>query len=377
MRISTSSILRNYNTNLSKSMANLEASRTRVATKRNFNKVSESPAGATKSFQLRRDFIRNEDHLENIKMAQAKFTSIESGISQVSKMAETIHADILTGINGTTSKEQREAIAQGFDKMKESMVLSLNAKDGDKYVFGGTNTTHVPFKLEGNDLYYFVKEDATNGPVYINVQTGDAKDKNGIIYKADGTGTDPNKNISDLKILNDAGTANIVDGQELLKHLASEKLYLDTGFGLQMDANNKVVEGTALNISYPSIDLVGFGEAGGVSNNLITVVGQLAKEFRNEPMDQAKVQELTKAFDKARNGVLDKWTSVGTLSSFLEKTEDRLIDNRINLNTKIVDIENVNMEQAITEFEFAKYAYNAALKVGMSILQPSFIDFMK
>lgn len=362
MRISTSTILRNYNTNLSKSMVNLEASRTRVATRRNFNKVSEDPAGSTKAFQLRRDFIRNEDHLENIKMAQSKFTSIESGISQVSKMAETINADILTGINRTTSKEQREAIAQGFDKMKESMVLSLNAKDGDKYLFGGNNTTNVPFKLEGNDLYYFVKEHEGD-PVYINVTTGALMD-------------DKPTNVTDLGFEDKDGNL-ISEGVEILKILSEERLHLDTGFGLQLD-EGKVVEGTALNISFPAIELIGFGTNDkGVAQNLVTLVGQLADEFRKDNLDMDEVTKLTDSFTVARNGVLDKWTSVGTMYNFLETTEERLIDNRINLNTKIVDIENVNMEEAITEFEFAKYAYNAALKVGTSILQPSFIDFMK
>ena len=361
MRIATNTILRNYSANLSKSAANLEASRTKVATRRNFNKVSESPSGATKAFQLRRDFIRNEDHLENIKMAQGKFTSIETGISQVSKMAEQINADILTGINGTTSKEQREAIAQGFDKMKESMLLSMNAKDGDKFVFGGSNTTQTPLKMgKDNELFYFVKMDETDPTkaIYVNVSTG-LDDSN-----------------PPTEILDKDG--NKIDGKELLKNLANEKLYMDTGFGLQLDSNGDVIDGTAFNTSYPAMDLISFGQtADGQPKNIISIVGKLADEFRKDPMDTEKVEKMVQSFTEARNNIIDKMTSVGTMSNFLEITEERLIDNRINLNTKIVDIENVNMEEAIMEFEFAKYAYSAALKVGTSILQPSFIDFMR
>ena len=361
MRIATNTILRNYSANLSKSAANLEASRTKVATRRNFNKVSESPSGATKAFQLRRDFIRNEDHLENIKMAQGKFTSIETGISQVSKMAEQINADILTGINGTTSKEQREAIAQGFDKMKESMLLSMNAKDGDKFVFGGSNTTQTPLKMGAdNELFYFVKMDETDPTkaIYVNVSTG-LDDSN-----------------PPTEILDKDG--NSIPGETLLKNLANEKLYMDTGFGLQIDVNGDVVEGTAFNTSYPAMDLISFGQtADGQPKNIISIVGKLAEEFREDSMDTDKVEKMVQSFTEARNKIIDKMTSVGTMSNFLEITEERLIDNRINLNTKIVNIENVDMEQAITEFEFAKYAYSAALKVGTSILQPSFIDFMR
>ena len=272
-------------------------------------------------------------------------------------MAEQINADILTGINGTTSKEQREAIAQGFDKMKESMLLSMNAKDGDKFVFGGTNTTQTPLKMDAkNNLFYFVKMDETDPlnpqPIYVNVSTGYPK----------GYATNP------------PDEADKID----LEALANEKLYMDTGFGLQLDTNGDVVDGTAFNTSYPAMDLISFGQtADGQPKNIISIVGKLAVEFRKDSMDTEQVEKMVQSFTEARNTIIDKMTSVGTMSNFLEITEERLIDNRINLNTKIVNIENVDMEQAITEFEFAKYAYSAALKVGTSILQPSFIDFMR
>lgn len=341
-------------------MTNLDIARTRVATKRNFSKVSEDPAGATKAFQLRRDFIQNEDHLENIKTAQAKFTSIESGISQINSMALTVSGEhVITALNGTTSPEQRSAIAQALDQMRESMMLSLNAKDGDKYVFGGTNTKYPPFTLSENDeLLYFYKEE-NGSPLYARVDDG-VVHKDGAVY------TDP-------------ATGNAVQlTADQLSALGNEKLYLDTGFGLQIDANEKTIPGTALNISYPAITLIGYGtEADGTPKNMISLLKELSTEIKKPEMDRALVEKLGAQFTKAKDRVLDHWTSVGTMSRFLETTEERLMDNRINLNTKIVDIENVNMEEAITEFEFAKYAYNAALKVGTSILQPSFIDFMK
>ena len=364
MRISTSSILRNYTANVTKSMSNLEQARTRVATMRNFSKTSEDPAASTKAFQLRRDYMKNEDHLENIKMAQAKFTTLDSGIKQINDMALQIQGDeLLTAVTGTTSLEQRQAIAKGLDQTRESMMLSLNAKDGDKYVFGGSNTKYAPFTLsDSGDLMYYIKEDkdATTGvvtPVYARVDDAMGADGKPIQI------TDENGDPKDFDL-------------DDMKKLADEKLYLDTGFGLQMK-DGQVVAGTALNVSYPAINVIGFGKnADGTPNNMISLLKQLSEELTQDTLNTTEVDKLRGAFTKAKDKVVDHWTAIGTMDKFLQTTEDRLIDNRINLNTKIVDIEQVNMEEAISEFEFAKYAYNAALKVGMSILQPSFIDFM-
>ncbi len=332
MRIATNSLLRNYSANLTKTMGNLDDAREKVMTRRNFSKTAQDPAGATKAFQLRREYIKNEDHIENIKQAQARLDSVESGLLQVSKMSEQIHADSLAAINGSTSHEQRLAIANGFREMQKSMVLSLNAKFSDRFVFGGSQTLidNAPLKLshDGETLTY-------HG---INVTEGAAAE---------------------------------------LQKLADEKLYVDTGFGLGFNSGD-VVEGTAQNISYPAIRFLGFGKnSDGVDNNLITLVGKLANEFSKPTLDDEELKKLTDAFTTARNKVIDEITSIGTISNFLENTEQRLIDGRLNLNEKIVSIENVDMEQAISNYEWAKYAYNAALKVGTSILQPSFIDFMK
>ncbi len=334
MRISTNAILRNYSSNLNKSMGNLDDARQKVMTRKNFSKTAEDPAGATKAFQLRREYMKNEDHIENIKQAQTRFDSLESGIMQVSKMAEQINSDILIGINGSTSLEQRQAISNGFKQMQESMLLSLNTKFGDRFVFGGANSLEVPLKL----------------------------DADGVTLR-----------YHDVDVSSDLPADKLK-----LQELANEKHYIDTGFGLQMDANGQVVEGTALNISFPAISILGFGKtAEGTEKNLISIIGKLAKEFEQPELDQDKIKKLTDEFTKSRNKIIDTITSVGTMSNFLSKTESRLIDGRINLNEKIVAIENVDMEQAISNYEWAKFAYNAALKVGTSILQPSFIDFMK
>lgn len=313
-------------------MGNLDEAREKVMTRRNFSKTAQDPAGATKAFQLRREYMKNEDHIENIKQSQARLDSVESGLLQVSKMAEKVHSDTLIAINGATGIEQRQAIANGFRQMQDSMILSLNAKFGDRFVFGGANAMDLPLKLDK----------ATNTLTYHEID------------------------VSDTNKLAELGA------------LAKETHYIDAGFGLKLNDTGDVEAGTALNISYPAIDFIGFGKnADGTDNNLITIIGKLANEFEKSELDQDAIKKLTDAFTVSRNKVIDKITSIGTTSNFLATTEQRLIDSRLNLNEKIVSVENVDMEQAISNYEWAKFAYNAALKVGTSILQPSFIDFMK
>lgn len=332
MRISTNAILRSYRTGLNKSINKLNSARERTLTERKFLKASEDPASATKAFQLRREYLKNEDYIHNVGIAQGEISATESSLMQINEMGKTVKEGLLRGKTGSMSPEARNAIAQNMEETAQSMVMSMNARYGDKFLFGGASTKEAPFELKDNVLYY-----------------------RGI----------------------DVNTSN-PDELAKLEELAKETNYMDLGFGLKKDAAGNIINGTAYETSRPGIDILGFGQdENGISKNIITLTLQLADEMRKSPIDNDKLDKMSDQFDKNFNKNIDKVTQYGTNSKFLEDTESRLIDSRLNLNEKILDTENVDLAQAITEFSWAEYAYNAALKVGNSILSQSFIDFMR
>ncbi len=110
---------------------------------------------------------------------------------------------------------------------------------------------------------------------------------------------------------------------------------------------------------------------------MVLLAGQIADTLEKEPFDQAELEKLLNAFDDGRNNVLEQVTTLGTKSQFLTATKDRLETDKLNLSTQLDNVVNIDMADAITQYSWAQYAYNAALKVGTSILSPSFIDFMK
>ncbi len=112
---------------------------------------------------------------------------------------------------------------------------------------------------------------------------------------------------------------------------------------------------------------------------MIVLAGQIAdvlerEDFTDEDYDE--LQQLLEKFDGGRDGLLDNLTTIGTKTNFLQTTKTRLEDQELALTEQIHNVVDVDMAEAITEFSWAQYAYNAALKIGTSILTPSFIDFM-
>lgn len=376
MRITTNAILRNYKSNLGASMSNLDIARTQVMTQRRFNSTMEDPSSALRAAVLNRKYARNEDYLNQVKDVQSYQDAQEDGAMQISNIALTLNKQYgLEALNGTNgSRDTRLTYATAWRDAQESMVLSLNASYEGKYVFAGSDGATPPFRLADIPVDP-AKPDGDKKQVllYRNVDVTTGK-----LY------TDKNELDTSDPILNESDPTKQKEAyQDRLKKLANDTSYVDLGFGLNIsesaDKNGVTVEdSSAFNISLPGIKLVGYDETAGGDNkkNMILLMGEISNKLAAEEFDYEGYRELLGTFDGQRNNVLQHVTTLGTKTEFLTTTKERLETNEINLTTQIDNVVNIDMAEAIMNFSWAQYAYNAALKVGNNILTPSFIDFM-
>lgn len=345
MRITTNAILRNYRSNLGTSMANLDTARNKVMTGRQFVSSAENPGSALRAATLERKYVKNLDYISTAQNTQSFLDSQEDAAMQISDLALTLSKQYgLEALNGTNADaETRKTYADAWRGAQESLLLSLNASYEGRYAFGGADAATPPFSL-----------------------TTDANGKQILTYR--GVNVDPDPNDPDYQKTMDT-----------LKQLSEESVYLDLGFGLTVnDKTGEIDPSSAFNTSLPGINVAGYGKtADGRTKNMVLLAGQIADTLEKEPFDQAELEKLLNAFDDGRNNVLEQVTTLGTKSQFLTATKDRLETDKLNLATQLDNVVNIDMADAITQYSWAQYAYNAALKVGTSILSPSFIDFMK
>ena len=342
MRITTNAILINYNKNLSTSMKNLDTMRNRVMTQRKYMSTAEDPSSALRATSLERKYAKNNDYLDTVEDIQSHQNAQEDSAMQISNIALVLAKQYgIEGMNGTNlSKETRQTYADAWRGAQQSMLLSLNATYGDEYVFGGSDAKNVPFTLEevnGKQVLKYRGEDVTNG--------------------------DP----------------------KVLEALSKDSHFIDLGFGLDVTnvtpPNNSgqysIDPATAFNTSLPGINLVGYGQdADKDPKNMVLLAGMVADELEKEPFDYDRYKELVGKFEDGRNDLLSEVTILGTQTEFLTTTKERLENNKIQIAEDYDNVVNVDMAEAIMDFSWAQYVYNASLKVGNNILTPSFIDFM-
>ena len=102
-----------------------------------------------------------------------------------------------------------------------------------------------------------------------------------------------------------------------------------------------------------------------------SAAGLTSKELQDKAyrlMDKLKAAQETLTADHVE---------LNARSTFLKTNQERLELQASELNTEILDIEQVDLAEAISGFSWDMYCYNAALKIGNQLLSQSLIDYMR
>ena len=181
-----------------------------------------------------------------------------------------------------------------------------------------------------------------------------------------------------------------------LQMMSKEEVTLDLGMGLLEDDQGKLIDGTYYSRSLPGINMLGFGvDADGDPKNVCMIMMRLGEIYENcnpntgsyDFDDESGTSEKARALQAEAGRLLNKlkagqanvteqYVEVNAKSSFLQQNEARLDLQKSYLNEQLVNLEDVDLADAITQFSWDYYCYSAALKVGTQLLSQSLIDYM-
>ncbi|MEY8317352.1 hypothetical protein AALB19_08530 [Oscillospiraceae bacterium 50-58] len=395
-RITTNMMMNSYRYNLQGATKKLSDSRDMVLTQRKFNSYAEDPAAATQEFRLRRSYYDTYSQLNNTKNVYSKYNTAWNNLGGiVEKLSDaTARMSSIQGNNGGTG-EARKALAIVLRETSESVIHAMNQKLGDQFIFAGNDGLNVPFEWKGEELYYRginVNAGGVEKPAGAEPNWG-TPNEYGVPENMPPVGQDETEQEW-IDYYNDQADA------AKLKEMANEQLYIDMGMGLSEKTANNAVNGSYFNSALCGVDFVGYGTDGnGDPKNLALVMRELADVFQawDEDMDpqgynpalagttaqglsskelEEKAFRLMDKLKGAQEHITEKWDELDAQSVFLTTNQERLETQMIDTNAQILDVSQVDLAEAITNFSWQQYCYNAALKIGNQLLSQSLIDYM-
>lgn len=338
IRSTTVGTLKAYRSSLNNSFTKLNSSRNTVLTQRNFNSYAEDPAAAAQSFQLRRSRMNVESQYD---VADSVYRKYQSGWSSLETMVNTVDNETknsikqaaLAALNDPTG-DARRSLGKELDELADTLVQTMNSKYGENFIFAGADGQTVPFTWEDDKL------------CYRGLQVDDP--------------------------------ANA----DKLKYLSGEAYYVDIGLGFKENEKDQLITSSGFNAALHGINFLGYGtDDEGDPKNLITLVKQMAQicksgEGQLSKDDWNELDRLTGKLEDASSYLHTMHDDMDAATTKLKNNLGLLEDNFYTLQEQYSGLEDVDMAEAITSFVWAQYCYNAALKVGNSVLGQSLMDYM-
>lgn len=117
---------------------------------------SDDPFRAMRALSLRSDEVRFERYEYNVREAMNFLDASSSALQEVSNVLTDIRAIAIQGATGTTNAGDREILAKRIDQHLGEVLQIANSTLGGRFLFGGTETSLVPFVMsnEGNSVVY-------------------------------------------------------------------------------------------------------------------------------------------------------------------------------------------------------------------------------
>jgi flagellar hook-associated protein 3 FlgL len=285
-----------------------------ISTGRRVNQPSDDPTAAAQERLRNSELSGIKSSQSSVATAQTALNSSESSLENVRSVLSRANELALSGANGSASQDDRNAMASEIDQLIQSTKDAMNTKVGDTYIFSGTKSDVAPYSAASGDTYQG-------------------------------------------------------DGGALLR---------DGGAGVVLQTNPAFVGvggGAAVPLTADAI--LGNGSAAG-DGKVLDALTQLAAHLRGgTPADIQAIQTTDLQAIKAnQTAVSSAVSAIGAMSNRATAALSRLTDLEDTAKQSIDDLTGVDLAQAITDYSAQSAAYQASLKVGAQIIQPSLLQFL-
>lgn len=148
MRITNSVLVNNLKNNLSRNIRTLERMQNQLTKGRRINKPSEDPTGMVESLRLASRLRENAQFQDNVQDALGWLNTTDDALGSLTSALQRVYELTIQGANAPLDTDERLAICAEVKQIREEIGVIANTTHGDRYIFGGTNTTEKPY-VEG------------------------------------------------------------------------------------------------------------------------------------------------------------------------------------------------------------------------------------
>jgi flagellar hook-associated protein 3 FlgL len=158
MRITESIISRGTQQYISGNAEKVYRNQETISTGKRVNRPSDDPAAMAQILAFRKTIASIDQYSRNIGNAQSELNLAESNLADVGDLMTRAKELLLAQVTDTASADTRKIAAEEMKQIRDEIMQIANTKVGNRYLFGGTQTSLAPYdatsdspEYQGND----------------------------------------------------------------------------------------------------------------------------------------------------------------------------------------------------------------------------------
>jgi flagellar hook-associated protein 3 FlgL len=315
MRVSDQQRYSAFTRDVQNRLSNLMRIEQELGTGRSLFNPSEDVVRAQQALRADARLAENSQFLRNIDDGKAWVGSADGALQQIIDLINEIDTLALAADNDSQTEDDRHNSAIQIDQKLEQLMSLVNTTHGDRYIFGGHNTTSPAFTAVRDE----------NGRII--GAAANEESLGGKIYRRIGQNDDVQINIPGDQLFQPIGS----DGTD------QDVFYVITSLRNTIANNNQPPEGSE---------------------------------------DTLSNDHLREQLHSIRERIVTQQSFLGSVGQRLESTKDRLKEVEINLTDMLEQAEGVDMANLATRLAVEENAYNALLSINARLLSQSLVDYI-
>lgn len=375
MRVTNSSLYRNYTSSVNDVHSKLNKSMNKVSSGKAYESAAENPLAYYEGKKIDnqyQDVLGKMTLITDVKhrlfQQESGALSIQKGLAAAKTKVEYIVSDSNNGNMSTV-----DTIKSDLLQKAQSMVNDLNGQYQNYFIYGGNDLSTTPFSLsaDGKTLTFSHKFPGDTAATTVSMTL--EKQANGdYAYNIDPDDLDIIRRAMKEQGRVDAGYGSISDDDTLIDTFTGG-MNLLTGYSSD-----------AMKASSPTTGVTNAMLIERLNNSPIALLGRAAAIMDDYSNGNSSKEDFTTNLNAIMDDMTDTEHTISTVYSDLgnkyaqlETTESKLTDLKLSLTERYKDLLGADPYESITDMYSYQYSYSAALKLGSNLVQASLFDFIR
>jgi flagellar hook-associated protein 3 FlgL len=398
MRITTANAFDATVDSLQKRQSDMAAAQTRLTAGKRVLVASDDPTAAARAERALATQVRSDAQQRALDASKNSMTLTESALANAGDLLQQIRETLVDAGNASYSDSERASLADKIAGLRTQLLAVANTSDGaGGYLFGGQGTTQPPFADTTSGVQYR----GASGQVqvalpeqlpltldgagsWMQARTGNgvfvtapASTNTGSAWIDSGSVTDPSQLTGSgytvtFSVSGGATTYSVTDGAGNPTPLVN--VPYQSGKSIEIDGQSYTVTGAPADgdafTSTPSTPTQS------VFDVLDKAIADLKTPLRNTGQIQQGVDSGIRDLDQSMSALSGLRSQAGQILNLADSTESRIGAQKLYGKTEESNATDLDMVQAISDFQNQQSGYSAALQTYATVQKMSLFNYI-